>query len=142
METRCVPRAPSQIPSDFEHLTYPKEMDKDDIREVQQLYVDAAIRARTAGFDIVYVYGSHSYLPQQFLTPYYNKRTDEYGGSIENRARFWRETIEQVEEAVGDDIAIAVRMSSEMFMGEVGTQLERDCLPCVELVDEIVDVWD
>ena len=142
METRCVPRAPSQIPSDFEHLTYPKEMDKDDIREVQGFYVEAAKRAREAGFDIVYVYGSHSYLPQQFLTPYYNRRTDEYGGSFENRARFWRETIEQVREAVGDDCAIAVRMSTDMFMGEAGTQLERDCLPFVELVDEIVDVWD
>ncbi len=111
METRCVPRGPSQIPSDFEHLTYCIEMDKDDIRDVQQMYVDAAKRARTAGFDIVYVYGSHSYLPQQFLTPFYNKRTDEYGGSFENRARFWRETIEKVKEAVGDDTAIAVRLS-------------------------------
>jgi dimethylamine/trimethylamine dehydrogenase len=142
METRCVPRAPSQIPSDFEHLTYPKEMDKDDIREVQELYVAAARRARTAGFDIVYVYGSHSYLPQQFLTPYYNKRTDEYGGAFENRARFWRETIEQVKEAVGDDTAIAVRISTDMFMGEAGTQLERDALPFVALVDHMVDVWD
>ena len=142
METRCVPRAPSQIPSDFEYLTYPKEMDKDDIREVQGFYVDAAKRAREAGFDIVYVYGSHSYLPQQFLTPFYNRRTDEYGGSFENRARFWRETIEQVREAVGDDCAIAVRMSTDMFMGEAGTQLERDCVPFVQLCDEIVDVWD
>jgi dimethylamine/trimethylamine dehydrogenase len=142
METRCVPRAPSQIPSDFEHLTYPKEMDKDDIREVQAMYVAAARRARTAGFDIVYVYGSHSYLPQQFLTPFYNKRTDEYGGSFENRARFWRETIEQVKEAVGDDTAIAVRISTDMFMGDAGTQLERDALPFVALVDHLVDVWD
>ena len=117
-------------------------MDKDDIREVQGLYVAAAKRARTAGFDIVYVYGSHSYLPQQFLTPYYNKRTDEYGGSFENRARFWRETIEQVKEAVGDTCAICVRMSTDMFMGEPGTQLERDCVPFVEMCDDIVDVWD
>jgi dimethylamine/trimethylamine dehydrogenase len=117
-------------------------MDKDDIREVQGFYVEAAKRAREAGFDIVYVYGSHSYLPQQFLTPYYNRRTDEYGGSLENRARFWRETIEQVKDAVGDDCAIAVRMSTDMFMGEAGTQLERDCLPFVELVDDMVDVWD
>jgi dimethylamine/trimethylamine dehydrogenase len=142
MESRCVPRGPSQIPSDFEYLTYAKEMDKDDIRDVQQMYVDAAKRARTAGFDIVYVYGSHAYLPQQFLTPYYNHRTDEYGGSLENRARFWRETIEQVKEAVGDDCAIAVRISTDMFMGEAGTQLERDALPFVELVDHLVDVWD
>jgi dimethylamine/trimethylamine dehydrogenase len=142
MESRSVPRGPSQIPSDFEYLTYAKEMDKDDIRAVQKMYVDAAKRARTAGFDIVYVYGSHSYLPQQFLTPYYNHRTDEYGGSLENRARFWRETIEQVRAAVGDDCAIAVRISTDMFLGEPGTQLERDALPFVELVDHLVDVWD
>src|SRR3989449_8974387 len=117
-------------------------MARDAIREGPQLYAAAARRARESGFDIVYVYGSHSYLPQQFLTPYYNKRTDEYGGSFENRARFWRETIEQVRQAVGHDTAIAVRMSTDMFMGDVGTQLERDCLPFVELVDEIVDVWD
>ncbi len=141
-ESRCVPRGPSQIASDFEYLTYPKQMDKDDIRAVQKMYVDAAKRARTAGFDIVYVYGSHSYLPQQFLTPYYNKRTDEYGGSFVNRARFWRETIEMVKDAVGSDTAIAVRMSTDMFMGEPGTQLERDCIPFVQLVDDIVDVWD
>ena len=91
-----MPRAPSQIPSDFEHLTYPKEMDKDDIREVQGFYVEAAKRAREAGFDIVYVYGSHSYLPQQFLTPYYNRRTDEYGGSALKRYRFLKEVVEAV----------------------------------------------
>jgi dimethylamine/trimethylamine dehydrogenase len=142
MESRCVARGPSQIPSDFEYLTYAIEADKDDIRHLQNLYVAAAKRARTAGFDIVYVYGSHSYLPQQFLTPYYNHRTDEYGGSFENRARFWRETIEMVKEAVGDDCAICVRMSTDMFMGEAGTQLKRDCLPFVELVDHLVDVWD
>src|SRR2546423_6107560 len=116
-------------------------MDKDDIRDVQQMYVDAAKRARTAGFDIVYVYGSHSYLPQQFLTPYYNHRTDEYGGTLENRARFWRETIEQVKEAVGDDCAIAVRISADMFIGEAGTPLERDALPFFQLVDDLVGVW-
>jgi dimethylamine/trimethylamine dehydrogenase len=142
MESRCVPKGPSQIPSDFEYLTYCVEMDKDDIRYVQKLYVDAAKRARAAGFDIVYVYGSHSYLPQQFLTPYYNKRTDEYGGSIENRARFWLETIEQVKDAVGDDTAIAVRVSTDMFLGEPGTQLERDALPFVQMADDMVDVWD
>ena len=115
-------------------------MDKDDIREVQGFYVEAA-KAREAGFDIVYVYGSHSYLPQQFLTPYYNRRTDEYGGSFENRARFWRETIEQVRRRSATT-ARSPSMSTDMFMGEAGTQLERDCLPFVELVDEIVDVWD
>ena len=73
------------------HLLGSKEMDLDDIATVQQYYVDAALRSRDAGFDIVYVYGAHSYLPLQFLSPYYNKRKDKYGGSLENRARFWLE---------------------------------------------------
>jgi len=112
MESRCVPRAPSQIPSDFEHLTYPKEMDKDDIREVQGFYVAAAKRAREAGFDIVYVYGSHSYLPQQFLTPYYNRRTDEYGGSLENRLRYPLEVFRAIRAVWPDERPISVRISA------------------------------
>ena len=143
MESRCVPRGPSQIPSDFEYLTYPKEMDKDDIRQVQQLYVDAAKRAREAGFDIVYVYGSHSYLPQQFLTPYYNRRTDEYGGSFENRARFWRETIEQVKEAVGDDCAIARSHVDRHVHGRdrIAGSSATACRSW-SYVDDMVDLWD
>ena len=93
MESRATPRGPSQYASEFETLTYCKEMDLDDIDQVQQYYVDAALRSRDAGFDIVYVYGAHSYLPLQFLSPYYNKRKDKYGGSLENRARFWLETL-------------------------------------------------
>src|SRR2546422_11494992 len=116
-------------------------MARDAIREGPQLYAAAARRAREAGFDIVYVYGSHSYLPQQFLTPYYNHRTDEYGGSLENRARFWRETIEQVKAAVGDDCAIAVRVSADMFIGEAGTPLESDPLPVGEVSHHLFAVW-
>ncbi|HXQ64884.1 MAG TPA: hypothetical protein VN787_08510, partial [Steroidobacteraceae bacterium] len=79
MESRATPRGPSQYASEFETLTYCKEMDLDDIAMVQQYYVDAAKRSRDAGFDIVYVYGAHSYLPLQFLSRYYNKRKDKYG---------------------------------------------------------------
>ena len=94
METRATPRGPSQIASDFELNIFPRYMDADDIATVQQMYVDAALRARDAGFDIIYVYGAHAYLPFQFLSPFYNRRTDEYGGSFENRARFWRESLQ------------------------------------------------
>ena len=104
MESRATPRGPSQYASEFETLTYCKEMDFDDIAMVQQYYVDAALRSRDAGFDIVYVYGAHSYLPLQFLSPYYNKRKDKYGGSLENRARFWIETLEKVRRAVGQGL--------------------------------------
>ena len=64
------------------------EMDEDDIRAVIQMHVDAAIRARDAGFDIIENLVSDSMIMNQFLQPYYNKRTDKYGGSFENRARF------------------------------------------------------
>jgi dimethylamine/trimethylamine dehydrogenase len=72
--SREVPGAASQIPSDSYQLTYPKELSTEEIREVEGFYVAAARRARTAGFDMVYVYGAHGYLPLQFLSPFYNKR--------------------------------------------------------------------
>jgi dimethylamine/trimethylamine dehydrogenase len=142
MESRHNPRGPSQIPSDFEVNTHPRYMDKDDIQLVQQMYVDAAVRAREAGFDIIYVYGAHSYLPLQFLSPYYNKRTDEYGGSFENRARFWKECLEKVRAAVGDDCAIASRFAVDTLYGPASIQVGEDGVRFVEHVDDLVDLWD
>ena len=142
MESRDTPRGPSQIPSEFEVNIHPRYMDEDDIAEVQQMYVDAALRARDAGFDIVYVYGAHSYLPLQFLSPFYNKRTDRYGGSFENRARFWRECLEKVRAAVGDDCAIASRFAVDTLYGSAGIQVGEDGVRFVEYVDDLVDLWD
>lgn len=142
LESRATPRGPSQYASEFETLTYCKEMDLDDIAMVQQYYVDAALRARDAGFDIVYVYGAHSYLPLQFLSPYYNKRTDHYGGSLENRARFWLETLEKVKNAVGKDCAIATRFSCDTLYGPAGIEVEKDGMKFVEMADQFVDLWD
>jgi dimethylamine/trimethylamine dehydrogenase len=142
MESRATPRGPSQYNSEFENLTYCKEMDQDDINMVQQYYVDAALRARDAGFDIVYVYGAHSYLPLQFLSSYYNKRTDQYGGSFENRARFWVETLEKVRNAVGHDCAIATRFAIDTLYGPSSIEVEEDGLRFIELADPLVDLWD
>ena len=142
MESRATPRGPSQYASEFETLTYCKEMDLDDIATVQQYYVDAALRSRDAGFDIVYVYGAHSYLPLQFLSPYYNKRKDKYGGSLENRARFWLETLEKVRRAVGQDCAIATRFAVDTLYGESGVEVERDGVKFIGLADPLVDLWD
>ncbi len=141
-ESRDTPRGPSQIASEFESNIYPRYMDSDDIRRVQRYYVDGAKRAREAGFDIIYVYGAHSYLPLQFLSPWSNKRTDEYGGAFENRARFWRESLEQVREAVGDDCAIASRFAVDTLYGPAGVELEKDGYRFVEYVDHLVDLWD
>jgi dimethylamine/trimethylamine dehydrogenase len=132
--------APSQLASDYDPFAIPKRMEKDDIRRVQDDWVAAARRSRDAGFDIVYVYGGHSYLPLQFLSPFYNRRTDEYGGSLENRARFWLETLEVVREAIGDECAIAVRFCVEA-LGPAGVALDEG-MEFIGLADAYVDLWD
>ena len=142
-ESRTVPLAPSQIASEFEPLVVPKAMEPADIRRTQADWVAAALRAREAGFDIVYVYGSHTYLPTQFLSPRYNRRTDSYGGSFENRARFWLETLELVREAVGGDTAIAIRIAADTLEGagiepEEGLAFVRAAEPLVDLFDCVV----
>jgi dimethylamine/trimethylamine dehydrogenase len=139
-ESRLPGRAPSQLPSDREPATSPRELDRIGIRTVRGYYVDAARRAAQAGFDIVYVYGSHGHLPMQFLAPYYNKRTDEYGGSLENRARFWLECLETVREAVGETCAIAARVAVEP-LGSAGADRD-DVLGFISLADDLVDLWD
>jgi dimethylamine/trimethylamine dehydrogenase len=142
LESRHAPRGPSQLASNLEPNIFPRCMDKDDILTVQQMYVDAARRARDAGFDIVYVHGAHSYLPFQFLSPVYNRRTDEYGGSFENRARFWRETLYKVREAVSDDCAIASRFAVDHLAGPASIQVGEDGVRFVEYCDDLVDLWD
>src|SRR5215216_6301759 len=117
---------PSQLASDYHPFTVPKALERTDIVRIRDEWVLGAERAREAGFDIVYVYGGHSYLPLQFLSPFYNKRTDEYGGSFENRARFWRECLEKVREAVGDDCAIASRFAVDTLYGPSSIEIGQD----------------
>jgi dimethylamine/trimethylamine dehydrogenase len=139
-DARVAAVAPSQLASDYDPFVTPKAMQADDIRRVREDWVAAARRSRDAGFDIVYVYGGHSYLPLQFLSPFYNRRRDEYGGSLENRARFWLETLEDVREAIGDECAIAVRLCVEA-LGPAGVELDEG-LGFVGLADHLVDLWD
>ena len=139
-ESRWPAIAPSQLASDYYSFVVAKAMELDDIRRIRADWVRAAKLVRDAGLDIVYVYGGHSYLPLQFLSPFYNKRTDAYGGSLENRARFWVETLEAVREAVGDDCAIAVRLCVAA-LGPAGVELEEG-LGFVRLADHLVDLWD
>ena len=143
LETRQPSRAASQIPSETFWYRSCWEMDKRDIRELQGFYVEAAKRARTAGFDVILVYGAEaSPITQQFLMPYFNKRTDEYGGTFENRARFFREVLEVVREAVGDDCAVAARFGIDTLRDDdLGYRVE-DGLRFIEHVDDLVDLWD
>lgn len=139
-QTRLPSVGPSQLASDLGPHVVPKEMERTDIRRVVHGWVDAAVRARDCGFDLVYVYGAHSYLPMQFLSSFYNKRTDGYGGALKDRARFWLETLEGVRDAVGADCAIVTRIAVDA-LGPAGIHLE-EALDFVNLADDLVDLWD
>ncbi|HJQ72638.1 MAG TPA: NAD(P)-binding protein [Actinomycetota bacterium] len=139
-QTRVPSVAPSQLASDLEAHVVPKEMEAGDIERVQCQWAEGAVRGRDCGFDIVYVYGAHAYLPMQFLSPFYNKRADGYGGALRDRARFWLETLEAVREAVGADCAIATRIAVDA-LGPAGIHLD-EALEFVNLADDLVDLWD
>lgn len=91
--------------------TWPRKMTTDQIREVVEDFGEAVNLAREAGFDAVEVHAGHGYLISQFLSPYTNKRKDQYGGSFENRSRFMVEVMEAVLEAAAEDIAVVVKMN-------------------------------
>jgi dimethylamine/trimethylamine dehydrogenase len=134
--------APSARPIHGEHPMQARAMDKQDIRTLRRWHVDAARRAQRAGFDIVYVYAGHGYLPAQFLSRRYNERTDEYGGPIENRARLLRELIEDTHDAVGDSCAVAVRLMVDELHGPDGITSEVEGRETVEMLAELPDLWD
>jgi dimethylamine/trimethylamine dehydrogenase len=132
--------APSQLASWRRPHVTPKAMDSGDLRRLLREWDRAARLAASIGFDIVYVYGACSYLPAQFLSPFFNQRTDEYGGSLRNRARFWLEALEVVRDAIGDQCAIGTRIAVESF-GPQGVSRE-ETLEFVALADDLVDFWD
>ncbi len=139
--SRAARLAPSQRGSEVQYAGSAREMTRDDIRRVQDDFVTAAKRARDVGFDIVYVYGAHGYLMTQFLSPLTNRRTDSYGGSLANRARFQRETVEKVRAAVGADCAVAVRMAVHGGTGLEGIEID-EMLEVVAGLDPLVDLFD
>lgn len=110
--TGCPIVAPSPIPDPTEPET-PKELTKDEIAELVRAFGEAARRAKAAGFDAVEIHGAHGYLINEFLSPYSNKRTDEYGGPLENRMRFPLEVVRAVREAVGPEFPVMYRMSAD-----------------------------
>lgn len=89
----------------------PAEITREQMEEVRQGFVAAALRAKEAGFDGVEIHGANGYLLDQFLTDYLNLRTDEYGGSVQNRVRFPAEITRAVREAVGPDTTVGIRIS-------------------------------
>ncbi len=115
------PMAPSPVPA-FDGPV-PEEMSMEQIEEVQQKYVDAALRVKRAGFDGVEIHGATGYLPAQFLSPRTNKRSDMYGGSLENRMRFGLQLVSKVIDAVGPNYPVGYRFMSDEWMDD-GLQLE------------------
>jgi len=107
--------APSPIPCPM-CKGMPVEMTKEVIAEIIEAYGDGALRARKAGFDAVELHGAHGYLIAQFMSAYSNKRTDEYGGPLENRARFALEVIRNIREKVGKDFPLLYRLSAEEYV--------------------------
>ena len=105
---------------------------------------DAAKRAVDAGFDILHIHGTHGALPVQMLSPHHNRRTDRWGGSFENRARFWVEVLEAVRNAADGQCAVATRFSIDQLSGPAGVESGDDGLRFVEYVTRLglVDLWD
>ena len=96
----------------------PAEMNEDDFNRLIENHKNAALRVKRAGFDAVQIHAAHGYLLSQFLTPYYNRRTDKYGGSLHNRARIIYDVVSAVRSAVGDDYTVMIKVNMDDFMAE------------------------
>jgi dimethylamine/trimethylamine dehydrogenase len=118
-------------------------MDKADIAEFRRWHRKAALRAKQAEADIVYVYAGHdSTLLMHFLQGRRNRRSDEYGGALENRVRLFREVLEETKDAVGDRCAVAVRLAVDELMGSDGIAAAGEGREIVEMLAELPDLWD
>ena len=123
------PLAPSVV-REHAHRSFPKEMDRDDIRRVVRAFGDAAARCKEGGLDGTELL-AHGHLIHQFWTPLVNRRTDEYGGSLPNRARFGLEVLEEVRRRVGEDFLVGFRMMGDEL--KEGGLTQDDCLALAKI---------
>ncbi|AGI69683.1 trimethylamine dehydrogenase Tmd [Octadecabacter antarcticus 307] len=142
LSTRLTAMDVASLPNSVGHPFQTRAMDKNDIRDLRRWHRKAALRARDAGFDIVYVYATHGYLLANFLDPRVNTRSDEYGGSLENRTRLVRELIEETKDAVGDRCAVAVRFAADEYEEEDGKPVHGERREMLALLAEYPDLWD
>lgn len=141
--SRETPMGPSARPVDPYDPLQARAMDKTDIKAFRKWHVAAARRARTAGFDIVYVYAGHDMTTlMHFLSPDRNDRVDEYGGSLKNRVRLLREVLEDTRDAVGSTCAIALRLAVDEMLGDSGLLSTGEGREIVEMIAELPDLWD
>jgi 2,4-dienoyl-CoA reductase-like NADH-dependent reductase (Old Yellow Enzyme family) len=125
---------PSAVPDKLFGWT-PKAMTQKEIKDTVQAFASAAARAKRAGFDAVQLHGAHGYLISQFLSPARNRRTDKYGGPIENRARFLFEVFRAVRKAVGKDFPVLIKLNTKDFVR--GGFHERDALFVAKRLDKM-----
>lgn len=141
--SREVALAPSHQPLKYGYPHQARAMTKRDIADYRRWHRNAALRAKRAGFDIIYVYAAHDLsLAMHFLQRRRNQRTDEYGGSLENRVRLLREVLEDTKDAVGDSCAVALRFATEEFLGDDGVCSQTEAREIVHLLADLPDLWD
>ena len=142
--SREVPMASSAMPvaSSVCDPVQARAMSKRDIRDLRRWHRAAAIRAKKAGFDLIYVYAGHSLsILHYFLSRHCNCRTDEYGGSPENRVRLLKEILTDTREAVGDTCAVPCRIATDELLGSNGLQ-RAEAEEMIGLIAELPDLWD
>ncbi len=142
--TKEVPLAPSALPirTFTNDPVQARALSKSEIKDLRRWFVNAAKRSKEAGFDLINLYGAHGFgIFQHFLSRATNHRTDEYGGSLENRSRFANEVIGDIRDAVGDKIAIALRVSLDESIGELGFS-NQEVREFVEMNRNLPDIWD
>lgn len=142
--SREVPIGPEHRPVTWhQHPIQARAMSRDDIRDYRRWHRKAALRAREAGFDMVVVYAGHNgTVPSHFLSRQSNQRSDEYGGSLENRLRLYRELIEETKDAVGDAMGVVARFAVDEMMGEGGLEWGSEGKDAIEMLAELPDMWD
>ena len=142
--SREVPIAASAMPTSsyYNDPVQARAMDREDIRNLRRAHRAAALRAKRAGYDLVYVYAGHGLgIFQHFLSRATNFRSDEYGGSLENRGRLLREVIEDTKDAIGDTCAVPVRIAMHEFHGAAGLE-PAEVEDAIAMMAELPDLWD
>jgi dimethylamine/trimethylamine dehydrogenase len=142
--SREVPFGPHHLPTMTAHneQLQARAFDKTDMKNLRRWHRNAARRSMQAGYDLVYVYAGHGLaMAQILLSRHTNQRSDEYGGTLENRVRFLRELIEDTKEAVGDRCGVPVRIAVEEMLGDIGLT-NSELKDVIGLIGELPDLWD
>jgi dimethylamine/trimethylamine dehydrogenase len=142
--SREVPFGPHHLPTMTAHneQLQARAFDKTDMKNLRRWHRNAARRSMQAGYDLVYVYAGHGLAMAQILSSRHtNQRSDEYGGTLENRVRFLRELIEDTKEAVGDRCGVPVRIAVEEMLGDIGLT-NSELKDVIGLIGELPDLWD